>query len=248
MPLLSLRKFSVAIGRKLIIDNVNFNLSAAEILVIIGPNGSGKSTLAMGVAGMPGYKSRGLIKFKSKDIGKLSIIKRLKLGIFLAWQAPVAIPEVKVDDYLWAIYKASLAQNVKPISVADFYKRLKLLANKYHLKEAVLSALLNTDLSGGEKKKLQLLELEIINPKLVILDEIDSGLDMNGQKIVADGVKKFAKTNMASIVITHNLKFAKALKPDKVMVIKDGQVIKSGSHDLLNQVEKYGYDLAKGRK
>lgn len=248
MALLSLNKFGVAIGRKQIIAGVDLALAENEILVIIGPNGSGKSTLAMGMSGMPGYKTQGDIKFRSQVVNKLSIIKRLKLGMFLAWQSPVAIPEVKVSDYLWAVYKANLQPSQKQMTILDFYKLVKVLARKYHLKESVLESLLNTDLSGGEKKKLQLLELEIIKPKLVILDEIDSGLDMNGQKIVANSVRQFSKTKIACVIITHNLKFARSLKPDKVMVIKDGRVIRSGKNDLLKQVEKYGYELAQRSK
>ena len=247
MAFLSLKKFSVNIGRKLIIAEVDLSLSRGETIVIIGPNGSGKSSLAMGIAGMSGYKTTGTIKYDNKIINNLSIIERLKKGIFLAWQSPVAIPEVKVNDYLWAIYKANLPPKIKQLSVLDFNTWLKKMTIKYHLKESVLEALLNTDLSGGEKKKLQLLELEIIKPKLVILDEIDSGLDINGQKIVGACVRQYAKNKMANLVITHNLKFAKTLKPDKVIIIKDGQVIKNGQRELINQVEKYGYDLAKRR-
>lgn len=242
MPQLKLDKFSVYINHKLIIADVSLVLKNGESLVVVGPNGSGKSSLAMGVAGIPGYKTKGNVRLDKKNLSVLSSRDRVLSGLFLAWQNPVAIPNVKVVDYLWAVY-----QSVSPIknrqTLEQFVNRVRQLLVKYHIRSTALEATVNDELSGGEKKKLQLIELEIIQPKFAILDELDSGLDISAQKVITREIRAILRLKIGFIVITHNLSFAKLLNPKKVMVIKGGEVVKVGSKKIISDISRHGYEV-----
>jgi len=251
-------------GRKEILKGIDLQVKRSEIHVLMGPNGSGKSTLAQVIAGVPLFKVQSSkFKFMEKDLGKFTPDKRAKMGIFLAFQHPVEIPGVSVFNVL---RKAKVVTgNKKPRTrissvrgkpvysglVAPDLGRAKELRQELvgylsslKLSEDFLSRSLNEGFSGGEKKRSEILQMMALRPKLVILDEIDSGLDVDGLKIVAQAIKKFATENPKSsiLLITHYARILKYLKPDFVHIMMDGKIIKSGKASLAQKIEKEGYE------
>lgn len=227
-------------GKKEILKGVDLEVKAGEVHVVMGPNGSGKSTLANVIAGHPFYKiTGGSILVNGKVINKLSADKRAKLGIFLGFQNPIEIPGVSVFN---VIRKAKVGIDAK--NVGQFRKDLIGYADTLKLSENHLSRSFNEGFSGGEKKRNEILQMLALSPKLVILDEIDSGLDVDGLKLVAQTIKKFAMNNKRSsiIVITHYARILKYIKADFVHVMTDGQIVKSGKQRLASEIEDRGYD------
>ncbi|OGD90663.1 Fe-S cluster assembly ATPase SufC [Candidatus Curtissbacteria bacterium RIFCSPHIGHO2_02_FULL_42_15] len=246
--MLSCKNLKASIEGKKILKGASLEVNPGELHVLMGPNGSGKSTLAQVIAGHPSYKiESGELRFEISKINKLTPDKRAKLGIFLAFQHPVEIPGVSMFNVLrkarhstnGKIKSASLFRN----SVANFRSDLIGYAKELKLGEEFIRRSLNEGFSGGEKKRSEILQMMALEPKLVILDEIDSGLDVDGLKIVATAVKKYTRSNPQSsvLLITHYARILKYLKPDFVHIMMDGKIIKSGKANLAKQIEEKGY-------
>ena len=258
--------------KKEILKGIDLEVKAGELHVLMGPNGSGKSTLAQVIAGAPQFtidptslKLRGAssspITFNGEDITKLTPDKRAKLGIFLGFQHPVEVPGVSVFAFLRKAKNASSKYKVSSIkgsklknrntkyliqdtkSVADFRQELLEYASSLKLSDDFLRRSLNEGFSGGEKKRSEILQMMALSPKLVILDEIDSGLDVDGLKIVAGAIKQFTVDSSQSsvLLITHYARILKYLKPDFVHVMVEGKIVKSGKGNLAKEIEEKGY-------
>lgn len=251
---LKINNLKVRVGTKEILQGVDLEVKAGEVHVVMGPNGSGKSTLAQVIAGHPSYKViSGQITVDGKTINKLSPDKRAKLGIFLGFQNPIEIPGVSVFNVL---RKATSDQrpvtrnNVPGLgkletgnSLGRFRQELLEYASSLKLSSDHLSRSFNEGFSGGEKKRNEILQMLALSPKLVILDEIDSGLDVDGLKLVAGAIKKFSILNSQSsiILITHYARILKYIKADFVHVMTDGKIVKSGNSKLASHIENSGY-------
>ncbi|MDP2684317.1 MAG: Fe-S cluster assembly ATPase SufC [bacterium] len=246
MKLLDIKKLKVNIGSKTIIKGLDLDINPGEIHALMGPNGSGKSTLASTIMGHPNYKVKfGSIKSQGKSIKSLSPEERAKLGIFLSFQYPVEVPGLSVPHFLRSAYNSLHPKTqLPPLEFSKYFEtKMKLL----NIKKDLADRSLNEGFSGGEKKKLEILQLAILNPKLAILDETDSGLDIDALRAVAEGIKKIKKDNkkIGILIITHYFRILQHIKPDFVHIMKDGQIIKSGRKELATQVEKKGYDWIK---
>ena len=226
---------------KEVLKGVDFRVALVEIHVAMGPNGSGKSTLAQVIAGNPVYQiTGGDIVFDGQSIVSLTPEERSKLGIFVSFQHPPEIPGVNVASYLRMIYIEKFGQPVSPI------KFRALLAEKLELLDmdkAFLDRYLNEGFSGGEKKKMELLQMLVLEPRLVILDEIDSGLDIDALKCVAKAINWLRRKNpeTAFVIITHHARILDHIRPDFVHIMKAGKIVKSGGFELAEQLEKTGY-------
>ncbi len=241
--ILKVNNLKVRAGVKDILKGVDLIIGSGEVHVVMGPNGSGKSTLAQVIAGHPFYKiNSGTISVNGKIINKLTADKRAKLGLFLGFQNPIEIPGVSVFN---VIRKAKIGIDAK--NIGQFRKDLVSFAEGLKLSADHLSRSFNEGFSGGEKKRNEILQLLALSPKFVILDEIDSGLDVDGLKIVAEAIAKFHKKNPKSsvILITHYARILKYLKADFVHVMTDGKIIKSGKQKLATEIEEKGYESYK---
>lgn len=240
-------------GRE-ILKGMNLQVEPGEIHVLMGPNGSGKSTLAQVIAGHPAYKiDGGRLLFSGKNINKLTPDKRAKLGVFLGFQHPVEVPGVSVFNFLRRAKGSKVrvdeglrktnGKKLKLDSVSAFRQELLEYASSLKLSNDILRRSLNEGFSGGEKKRNEILQMMALSPKLVILDEIDSGLDVDGLRLVAESIKRFKKQNHKSsiILITHYARILKYLKPDSVHVMVQGKIVKSGKMILASEVEERGY-------
>ncbi len=249
---LQIKGLKVKAGDSQILKGVDLKIGAGEVHVVMGPNGSGKSTLAQVIAGHPFYKiSGGTISVDRKTINKLSADKRAKLGIFLGFQNPVEIPGVSVFNVL---RKAGQAKGqafskgdskLRPgLNLGNFRNQLLEYASSLKLSPDHISRSFNEGFSGGEKKRNEILQMLALSPKLVILDEIDSGLDVDGLKVVAQAIAKFHKKNPKSsiVLITHYARILKYLRADYVHVMIDGKIVKSGKQKLASDIEDKGYE------
>lgn len=240
--MLEIKNLSIKHEGKEILKNLNLNVKAGSIHALMGPNGSGKSTLAHVIMGDPKYEvASGEILFNEKKILKLSPDERANLGIFLSFQAPVEIEGITIFNFLRQAYNSS--KNRKHLSLMEFKKLLEKKASELKIPENFLSRYLNKGFSGGEKKKMEILQLSILNPKLAVLDETDSGLDIDALKIVADGINNFKKQNPEKtvLIITHYKRILDYVKPDKVSVMLQGKVVAEGNKELIDRLEDKGY-------
>ncbi|MCH7641507.1 Fe-S cluster assembly ATPase SufC [Patescibacteria group bacterium] len=236
--MLTIQDLHVSSDKKKILNGVSLKIRPGEIHVIMGPNGSGKSSLSLALMGHPRYKiTSGLVKLDGKDITSLTPDKRAKLGLFLAMQYPTAIPGVSVANFLRTSVR-NLRSNVKP---PEFVKDLKGKMADLKIDESFASRGINEGFSGGEKKKMEVLQLSILNPKYALLDETDSGLDVDALKLVAKGIKKAHGPKMGILLITHYQRILRYVKPDYVHILVDGRIVKSGTHRLAEKVEQKGY-------
>jgi len=239
-PILQVRDLHVAVEDKEILKGVNLTINAGEIHAIMGRNGSGKSTLSYTLMGHPRYKvTSGEMLYKGQEIDDMSPDQRAKAGIGLAFQYPVAIPGVTVSNFLRHAVKAVRG---KDIPVKEFRAELKVLMAKLGVKDEFLSRYLNDGFSGGEKKRLEILQLSLLNPTLIILDETDSGLDIDALKTVSEGVNALANGDNAILLITHYQRMLDYIKPDFVHVFQDGTIVASGDSQLALELEARGYD------
>ena len=223
---------------KKILNGLNIEVNSGEIHVIMGPNGSGKSTLAHTCFSSYKYiKTKGSIKFNNKEITNLKTDEIARLGLFMSHQQPEVIPGISLATYLKTIKKA----NSDNFNLFEFYKEVESILKKLELKESILKREFNVGFSGGEKKKIEILQMLLLNPKLVILDETDSGLDVDAIKVVSKGIKLFKNDNNACIIITHNTKIIDDLDVDKVHILIDGKIVDSGNKTLAEKIEKEGY-------
>tara|TARA_Y100000590_G_scaffold403152_1_gene489556 strand:+ start:417 stop:1154 length:738 start_codon:yes stop_codon:yes gene_type:complete len=241
--LLSIKNLTVEIENKKILNDFSLEMKEGEIHAIMGPNGSGKSTLANVLAGKEDYNIlSGKISFKKQDLFKFNIEERSQLGMFLAFQYPIEIPGVNITPFLKASLNSKLKFNNKPeIDPLSFAKELKDIAKDLGIPSDMLSRSVNEGFSGGEKKRYEILQMRLLKPSLAILDETDSGLDVDALKTVTQGIKKIKNKNNSFLVITHYQKLLDYIVPDVVHVMKKGKIIKSGDKSLAQKIEEEGY-------
>jgi Fe-S cluster assembly ATP-binding protein len=241
---LDIRDLRATVGDKEILRGINLTVNAGEVHAVMGPNGSGKSTLAQVLAGNPAYEvTGGTITYDGKDLAELEPEERAQAGIFLAFQYPIEIPGVSNAYFLRSAYneirKARGQEEVDPIDFLDLMtERLKLV----EMDEAMLNRSVNTGFSGGEKKRNEILQMAVLEPKLAVLDETDSGLDIDALRIVAAGVNKLKRPDNATIVVTHYQRLLNYIVPDQVHVLSAGRIVRSGGKELALELEARGYE------
>jgi len=240
--MLKIKNLKATINEKLILKGLDLNIKSGEVHAIMGPNGSGKSTLANVLSGKNGYEIEGEINFNGMNLNDLKIEERAQKGIFLAFQYPLEIPGVNTNNFLKTSLNAvRKANGKKELDTLTFLKLIKEKAKELNIDEKFLSRQLNVGFSGGEKKKNEILQMKLLEPKLSILDETDSGLDIDALKIVADGVNSYKNKENAFLIITHYQRLLDYIKPDYIHVLSAGKIIKTGNADLGEQLEKTGY-------
>ena len=240
--MLSIQNLEAKIDNKNILNGLNLNINPGEVHAIMGPNGSGKSTLANVLSGKNGYEIKGQIKFNETDLNDLSTEERAQKGIFLAFQYPLEIPGVNTNIFLRTSLNAvRKAKGEKEIDTLTFLKLIKEKASELGIDEKFLSRQLNVGFSGGEKKKNEILQMKLLQPKLSILDETDSGLDVDAMKLVAEGVNSLRNAGRSFLVITHYQRLLDHIKPDLVHIMADGRIVKTGGPELALEVENNGY-------
>lgn len=241
--MLSIQNLQAAVGDKTILKGLNLEVGRGEVHVIMGPNGAGKSTLANILMGHPKYELlEGNIEFEGRIINDLKANERAKLGMFLSFQYPEEIPGITVENFLRS---SKTAINNGPIKLVEFRRSLKEKMKLLDMKEEYAARFLNEGFSGGEKKKSEILQLLMLEPKLAILDETDSGLDVDAVRIVAAGVKQYMNSERSAIIITHHRNILEYLAPDYVHVLLDGRIMESGDYSLVEQIAKNGFDSFK---
>lgn len=231
-------------GEKQILKGIDLKVNAGEVHAIMGPNGSGKSTLASVLTGREGYDvTEGEVLFEGKDLLEFSPEDRARMGIFLAFQYPIEIPGVSNTNFLkTAVNEIRKSKGEEAMSSVEFLKMIKEKAKLVGLDPQMISRYVNVGFSGGEKKRNEIFQLAMLNPKLSILDETDSGLDIDALRTVADGVNKLKTKDNAFVVITHYQRLLDYIVPDFVHVMYKGRIVKSGGKDLALQLEEKGYD------
>ncbi len=245
MYILNIKKLYVKTKNKNILNNINIKIKYGEIHALIGPNGSGKSSLSMTLAGNKKYKiKKGDIYFKKKKINKFSIDKRAKEGLFISFQKNIEIPGLNNQYFLFQAYNAKKQYyKKKKINLIEFKKKILKYLKKINLSKKILLRSLNKNFSGGEKKKNDILQMMILKPKLIILDEIDSGLDIDTIKKIIKIIKNFIKKKKSFLIITHNFKIFDYLKINKVHILKKGKIITSGKKKIIKIIKKKGYNI-----
>lgn len=241
MNSLIIKNLKVSVEGKQILKSLNLKIKSGEIHALMGPNGSGKSTLASSIMGHPRFKlNGGSIIANGKRINKYTPEARAKLGLFLSFQYPIEVPGLSINHFLRTAYNnLNPKKQMAPLEFNElFNEKLKLL----NIKKQFGQRSLNEGFSGGEKKKLEILQMAILQPSIAILDETDSGLDIDALRTVAQGIKKVKTPKMSILLITHYFRILRYVKPDKVHIMNDGQIIKSGTKDLATKVERRGYD------
>lgn len=240
IPLLEIVDLHVNVEDKEILKGVNLTINAGEVHAIMGRNGSGKSTLSYALMGHPRYKvTSGKMLYKGQEISEMSPDQRAKLGLALAFQYPVSIPGVSVSNFL---RKTVNAVRGRDIPVKEFRLELKALMAKLGVKDEFLSRYVNDGFSGGEKKRLEILQLSMLNPSLAVLDETDSGLDIDALKTVSEGVNALSKADTAILLITHYQRMLNYVQPQFVHVFQDGKIVASGGSELALELEDRGYE------
>ena len=231
------------IDGKEILKGLSLHVKAGEVAAIMGPNGSGKSTLSYVVAGRAGYEATGgSIMLNGEDILAMEANERAAKGIFLAFQYPLEIPGVTTMTFLKAAMNAQRKQRgEEELTMPDFIKRVRVAADKLGVSQDMLRRPLNVGFSGGEKKRMEVLQMVLLEPKVAILDETDSGLDIDALRIVAEGVNALRSPDRAFVVITHYQRLLDYIVPDSVHILSAGRIVKSGDKELAHELEKNGY-------
>ena len=230
-----------------ILKGLNLEVKSGEVHAIMGPNGSGKSTLASVIAGREDYDvTEGIIDFQDKDLKELGPEERAREGIFLAFQYPIEIPGVSTTNFMkTAVNQIRESKGKKPLDAVAFLKLMKEKMKLVNIRQDLLSRSINDGFSGGEKKRNEIFQMAMLNPKLSILDETDSGLDIDALKIVSNGVNALKSNENATVVVTHYQRLLDYIVPDFVHVLMDGKIVKSGDKNLALELEEKGYDWIK---
>jgi Fe-S cluster assembly ATP-binding protein len=245
--MLTIKNLKAEIDGKEILRGINLEVKPGEIHAIMGPNGSGKSTLASVLAGREEFEvTEGEVEFLGKDLLEMAPEDRAREGVFLAFQYPVEIPGVSSTNFLkTAVNQIREYKGLEPINAVEFLSMLKEKMQLVDIDKALLSRSLNEGFSGGEKKRNEIFQMAVLEPKLSILDETDSGLDIDALKIVANGVNKLRRSDNATIVVTHYQRLLQYIVPDYVHVLYQGRIVKSGGKELALELEEKGYDWIK---
>ena len=245
--MLKIKNLHASVEDKEILKGINLEINAGEVHAIMGPNGSGKSTLASVIAGKEEYEqTEGEIIFENEEISELEADERAHKGLFLSFQYPVEIPGVSVTNFMkTAINETRKAQGLEDMPAKDMLKMIREKSELLEIDRKFLSRSLNEGFSGGEKKRNEIFQMAMLEPKLSILDETDSGLDIDALKIVSNGVNKLRTKDNAVLVITHYQRLLDYIVPDYVHVLLDGKIVKSGGKELAYKLEEQGYDWIK---
>ena len=241
--MLDINNLSAKVDKKTILNGLSLKIKPGEVHAIMGPNGSGKSTLANVLSGKKGYEISGKVIYDDKDLFELAIEERAHNGLFLAFQYPLEIPGVNTSNFLKTSLNAiRKSKGKKELDAIEFLKIVKQKASELKMDEKILNRQLNVGFSGGEKKKNEILQMSLIEPKMAILDETDSGLDIDALKIVANGVNTLRNKERSFLIITHYQRLLDYIKPDFVHVLMNGKIAKSGCMELAEELEKVGYE------
>ena len=242
--MLEIKNLHAQVGDKEILKGLNLTIQTGEVHAIMGPNGCGKSTLASVIAGHPSYTvTEGEILFKGKDLLKMTPDERANSGVFLAFQYPVELPGVGMAQFLKTALNAKRKfKGESAMDAVQFMKYMNLRAKALDVSPEMLKRSVNVGFSGGEKKRLETFQMAMLEPDLCILDEMDSGLDVDALKLVGNAVSVMREAHRSFIIITHHDDLLQYVKPDKVSVMRDGQVLTTGSADLVKEIEVKGYD------
>ena len=245
--MLSIHNLHASIEDKKILNGIDLQINAGEVHALMGPNGSGKSTLASVLAGRSDYEiTEGSIEFDGIDLLEMSPEERAREGLFLAFQYPVEIPGVSTTNFIkTAVNEARKHRGQEPLDAVSFLKLMKERMKLVHIDQSLLSRSLNEGFSGGEKKRVEILQMAVLEPKYAILDETDSGLDIDALRIVADGVNTLKRKDNAVLLITHYQRLLDYIVPDFVHVLYKGRIVKSGGKELAFELEEKGYDFIK---
>ena len=246
--MLEIKNLHASVEKTKILKGLNLKVNSGEIHAIMGPNGSGKSTLASVIAGRDDYNvTNGQIKFNGNNLSDLGPDERAREGIFLAFQYPVEIPGVTTTNFMkTAVNQIRHSKGEKPLDAVAFLKLMKEKMKLVSINQDLLSRSINDGFSGGEKKRNEIFQMAMLNPKLSILDETDSGLDIDALKIVSNGVNALKSKDNATIVVTHYQRLLEYIVPDFVHVLIDGKILKSGDKNLAFELDKKGYDWIEG--
>ncbi len=245
--MLEIKNLHAKVEDKEILKGINLNVKAGEVHAIMGPNGSGKSTLSSVIAGKEEYEvTEGKIFLNNEDIEDLAPEERAHKGVFMSFQYPIEIPGVTVTNFIkTAINETRKANGKEELPAKDMLKKIRETAELLEIDRKFLSRSLNEGFSGGEKKRNEIFQMAMLEPKLAILDETDSGLDIDALKVVANGVNKLKSNDNAVIIITHYQRLLDYIVPDFVHVLHDGKIVKSGGKELAHELEEKGYDWLK---
>ena len=240
--MIDIKNLKVSIDDKEIIKGLNLTINKGEVHAIMGPNGSGKSTLSYALSGKEGYEAKGEIIFNGKNILELNTEERAQEGVFLAFQYPIEIPGVFTNNFLrTSLNSVKKAKGEKELNAVEFLNLVKEKSEKLKIDKEMLSRPLNVGFSGGEKKRNEILQMSLLEPKFVIMDETDSGLDIDALKIVSNGVNAMRSSDRSFLIITHYQRLLNYIKPDFVHVFSDGNIVESGDWKLALELENDGY-------
>jgi len=244
---LVIKNLHVEVEGNEILKGISLTVNRGQVNAIMGPNGSGKSTLAYTLMGHPKYKvTSGEVWLNGQDLLKMKPDERARKGLFLSFQYPSEIPGVSVSNFLrTALNSKREVRGEKPVTVPEFLKLLKEKMSALKIDTLFSTRYLNEGFSGGEKKRMEILQLAILHPEIAILDETDSGLDVDSLKVVAQGINALRGPDVGIVLITHYQRILKYITPDKVHVMIDGNIVKSGTHELAEQIENKGYDFVR---